>query len=312
MTVQYLVTAYGNQMHLARLVRRLADPRTPSRVAVQWDGSKERLTPLISALPVDVIEVPWAVNWGDATYLDAILRSMRMLRDSEWLVLLSGQDYPLRPAEEFHDLLATAEFAGILKFRQIEPGSETEEQRRYYYRHHWLPEPVWRTLGGARGVGRAMNMATRLPAMRAHTYFRPRPHGLPGAFATRVRRHPFAGSTRCLVGPDYFAVRRELVEELLESAEHEPELLEYFRRTAIPTESWFHTVLARRHSRELCNHVLNHTRFEHRQHPRLLGEDDLDDAKASGRFFARKFDDSSAVVLDRIDRELLGSPAGET
>lgn len=312
MTVQYLVTAYGNQTHLARLARRLADPRAPTRVAVQWDGSKERLAPRIRALGIDVLEVPWAVNWGDATYLDAVLRSMRVLRGSEWLVVLSGQDYPLRPVEEFHDLLATAPFAGILHLRQIEPGTGTEEQRRYFFRHHWLPQPVWRTLGGARGVGRAVHLATRLPVMRAHTYFRPRPHGLPGAFATRVRQHPFTGSMRCVIGPDYFALRRELVEELLDSAEHEADLLRYFRRTAIPTESWFHTVLARRHSAELRNHALHFTRFEHRQHPRLLGEDDIEDASASGRYFARKFDDSSAAVLDRIDKELLGSPAGGT
>jgi hypothetical protein len=307
MSVHYLVTAYGNQRHLRRLLHRLADA-DPAGVSVQWDESKGRLGPEIEASGARVIRPGHPIEWGDASYLDALLASIRSLSPADWLVVLSGQDYPVRPLADFHSLLGAADFAGILHSRPVEPPGRppwSEDQRRYWFRHWWVPPPLWRAAGGSRGIGRALHGVALMPGVRSRVYFRPRPRGLPGALAWRVGHDPFPAVAGCRKGPDYFALRRDLVDELLESARREPGLLDHFRRSAIPTEGWFCTVLGG-HGEELRDEVLHFTRFEGGNSPRLLEAGDLDDARRSGRYFARKFGDDSGPVLDLIDDELLG------
>jgi hypothetical protein len=310
MSVHYLVTAYGNQRHLLRVLHRLADAQ-PAGISVQWDDSKGRLGPEPAALGVNVLRPAQAIAWGDASYLDALLASMQRLPAAEWLVVLSGQDYPIRPVSHFHGMLASASFSGMLHSFAVEapgPPPWSEEQRRYFFRHRWIPPGLWRLGGGPRGIGRVLHAAASVPGVRRRAYYRPRPRGLPGALGVRVRYDPFSGQTRCRKGSDYFVLRRELVDELLDSARAEPELLHHFRRSAIPTEGWFATVLGH-HGAALRDEVLHFTRFEGKSSPRLLEPTDLDFARQSGKYFARKFSDDSGAVLDLIDEKLLGRPS---
>ena len=121
-----------------------------------------------------------------------------------------------------------------------------------------------------------------------------------------VSRFPVDAARPCRYGADQFALARPLVEELVRSAASERPLLAHFRRTFIPTESWFHTVLGHR-AGELEQQVrLHFARFDGTAHPRILGIADLAELAASPSYFARKVDASSAPLLDRIDVELLG------
>jgi hypothetical protein len=306
MSVHYLVTAYGNQRHPLRLLQRLAEA-APAGITVQWDESKGRLGPDVGALGVRVVRPARPINWGDASYLDALLDSMRSLPPAEWVAVLSGQDYPIRPVADFQRMLGDGEFAGILHSRAVEPPGAppwSEDQRRYYFRHWWVPPRLWRAAGGSRGIGRVLHAAALVPGARGRAYFRPRPRGLPAALALRIRRDPFGSSMVCRKGADYFVLRRDLVEEVLDCAGRNPQLLGHFRRSAIPTEGWFGTVLGH-HGDELRDEVLHFTRFEGNNSPRLLQTADLEAARRSDKYFARKFSDDSSPVLDLVDAELL-------
>jgi hypothetical protein len=306
-SIHYLVTAYGNQRHLLRLLQRLAEGN-PAGISVQWDQSKGHLRPEVAELGANVIRPARAIEWGDTSYLDALLASMQALPPAEWIVVLSGQDYPLRPVAAFQRMLGAATFAGILHSHPVDPPGRrpwSEDQRRYYFQHRWIPPLLWRGAGGARGIGRVVHASACLPGVRRHVYFRPRPRSLPAALGVRVQRDPFVGGRRCRKGADYFALRRELVDELLDSARREPDLLRHFRRSAIPSEGWFATVLGH-HGDQLLDEVLHFTRFEGQSSPRVLRSDDLDAARQSGKFFARKFTDDSGPVLDLIDEHVLG------
>lgn len=306
MSIHYLVTAYGNQRHLLRLLHRLTEA-DPAGVSVQWDESKGQLHRDVTTLGVNVIRPNFPIAWGDASYFDALLGSLGAIPPADWLVVLSGQDYPIRPVSMFQTMLDSAAFDGILHLTPVVPPGQdprSDDQRRYYFRHLWTPAWLWRIGGGARGIGRMLHAATSLPGMRRGLYFRTRPRGLPGALGIRVRQHLFVPPRMCRKGADYFALRWPLVEELLLSARSEPDLLRHFRRSAIPTEGWFGTVLGH-HGDSLLADVLHFTRFEGRSNPRVLELGDLDDARASGKFFARKFTDDSTPVVDCIDRELL-------
>ncbi len=50
-------------------------------------------------------------EWGNGTQLDALLESLENLatQSFDWLVILSGQDYPVRPVAELAAFLADTE-----------------------------------------------------------------------------------------------------------------------------------------------------------------------------------------------------------
>ena len=311
-SIKYLITAYGQQPHLRRLCTTVLRLDPSCSVSVQYDQSKDPLDRSMLPSPAAVIDTPRPVTWGDSSYLDALLESMRRCMDDEWrwFVLISGQDYPLRPTQDLLAHLDRTGSAGFLGSHVVEPPGArdtwTEEQRRYWFEHRWIPDTAWKIGGGARGVGRVCRAIVRLPAVRERAYYRPRPRGDSGGIGVLARRPPFGPGRSCRKGMDYFVLSRELVNELLASAREERSLLDHFRRSAIPSESWFHTVLGDRHEGELLAEPLTFSRFRGDANPRLLQTEDLRDAIAANRFFARKFDSRSTALLDRIDHELLG------
>lgn len=277
---------------------------------MQYDQSKDPLDRSLLPEPVTVIDTTGPVTWGDASYLDEILASLEhcLGEQWEWLALISGQDYPIRPTADLVASLGNA--AGVLMTRVVPPPGAfptwSEDQRRYWFKHHWIPARAWRLGGGARGIGRVCRLVISLPRVRDRAYYRSRPRGASGGIGVLARRLPFDLNMPCRKGFDYFLLRRDLAEELAASAIRQQELLDHFRHAAIPTEGWFHTVLGSAHESELVPQPLTFCRFGSSAHPRLFVETDLAEAVESQRFFARKFDESSGGLLDRIDVELLG------
>src|SRR5262245_46036309 len=104
MKVHYLVTAYHEPQHLRRLCDHLG-----KNVLVQWDSRSP--APDLGSVSVLCSRAP--ISWGDGSYLRATLDSFEALDETpfDWLVLLSGQDYPIRPIEDLESHLATTSHA---------------------------------------------------------------------------------------------------------------------------------------------------------------------------------------------------------
>lgn len=94
-----------------------------------------------------------------------------------------------------------------------------------------------------------------------------------------------------------------LIDRLLRS---DKRYAEYWMRTAIPDELVFQTILGNsRHDISTADH-LHYTKWDGGLHPGILEPLDLAHMRASGRLFARKFDEElNPGMLDRIDAELL-------
>src|SRR3954470_15359747 len=130
--VAYLVLSYTQPELVRRLVARLRG----GVVAVHHDDRRCALG------EVGALRLPAGpVEWGHGSQLAAILRSLRALREHEWdwVVLLSGQDYPVRPVAEIEASLLAADVDAFLRFRPVPPrilrrGAVDEFARRYAYR----------------------------------------------------------------------------------------------------------------------------------------------------------------------------------
>jgi hypothetical protein len=102
--VAYLVLSYVHPALVERLVATLRAGSPDAVIAVHHDDRRCALGH-VDALP------PAPIEWGHGTQLAAVLRCLRWVHeraDFDWLVLLSGQDYPVRPIPRIEAELTAA------------------------------------------------------------------------------------------------------------------------------------------------------------------------------------------------------------
>jgi Core-2/I-Branching enzyme len=281
--VAYVILSYRSPEMLARLVRTLRAGSPEATIAVHHDARRCAAPRLPAA---QFIAPAWTVEWGHGSQLAAVLRCLRWAlarSDFDWLVLLSGQDYPVRPLPAIEADLARTELDAFVETLPVGPlrlrrGRVDEFARRYHYRWGRVPGRLARTVARADPL-----VQVRTLPSGAHA-------GVPAPL--RVPAHH---------GSDWFTLSRRAVEAVVSAP---PALERRFLRTIVPTEAFAQTVLANRPDLRLAGDNRRHAVFERpgSPSPRVLGLTDVDRALASGADFARKFDD--VAVLDAIDRRV--------
>jgi hypothetical protein len=273
--IAYLVMSYTHPELVRRLVARLRG----GVVAVHHDPRRVALGP-IDALVIP----PRPIEWGHGSQLAAILRCLRWMTAHEWdwLVLLSGQDYPVRPVAAIEAELLAAPYDAFIRFKPVprrlllRRGAVDEFARRYTYR--------WRKLKGPDPFRFRLDPLVQVRTLPSGTFV-----GLPARPPLPV----FHGS-------DWFSLSRRAVETVLAAPEA---VIDHFLHTIIPTEAFVHTVLASSELR-LANDHRRYAVFDppSSPSPRVFGMGDVEEVLASGADFARKFED--LAVLDEIDRRI--------
>jgi hypothetical protein len=297
-TVAYLVVSHRNPEQVLRLVAALREGPS-SEVVVRHDDRRSHLPQAeVEDLGAHLLDDGIEVDWGSFSYLRMLLAALEWMLerlDPDWLLVLSGQDYPIRPLAEVEAFLeAAAEDAFLGSAWQLDttsrPGPRREEFfLRYAYRHYAVP----------RSTPRPPNAVRRL------LYARDLPGGLGRRLGVRRVRLPFGPGLRCYVSTDWLTLSRRAAVAVTEHARDEPGLMRFWRRTIIPSEAFFATAL-------LNDPALHIARWDRRfvlfpgpeaPHPEVLRHRDLDRLLASDAYFARKFDATvDGEVLDELDR----------
>jgi hypothetical protein len=287
--VAYLVLSHLNPEQVLRLVRALRKGPA-AEVLVRHDQRRSALTPGdVEAAGAQPIEDGIEVEWGAWSQVEGMLAGLRHAArlEPDWTLVLSGQDYPLRPMTEIEAGLAASEADAMLgSVRDIEsrrPRVDDEFFLRVAYRHYRRP--------------RGLPHLPRL--LRPLVYVR----DLPPLVGVRRLRPP---GLHHYSSADWLSLGRRGLESVL-AAGNDRALRRAFRRVAVPSESFFASVL------------LNDPRLrierDHRRflafagpglpHPETLTSADLDTAIASGADFARKFDITvDARALDLLDERI--------
>ena len=213
--------------------------------------------------------------------------------DPDWVAVVSGQDYPLRSVRDFERHLAQTPHQALLDGPwELDLSSEPPPPRRefylrYRYRHYAPPRPLAAILG--RALGR-------------RAYLRELPAGQGLRLGIRPRGHPFGPGLRCHVCSDWLTLERRAVRALLEFTRTRPHVMRHYRRTIIPSESLFATVLANAPSISVgeASRMLGFE--EGSPHPRTFLAEDVEGLLSSGMHFARKFDEGvDPRALDLLD-----------
>jgi len=297
-SVAYVVISHRNPEQVLRLARTLRAGSPDAPLLIHHDDRQSQLD--VAALAglggVQLVRSPTPVAWGWASHLDTLLRCFACALKwvpFDWLTVLSGQDYPIRPLAEIERDLLDSPYDGYVEGIEVDPPRWTRREldefsRRYFYRYRSIRNP-----------GAVLRRA--IAAARPALLVRDMPWGV---VLGRRCAAPFSPALPCRRGVDWLSLSRRSVEVVVNAAQTRPELLRHYRRTVLPTESFPHTVLHAEPALRLSSDTRRFTLWSSRSaHPALLRVADLDRILSSGADFARKFDLTiDPIVMDELDR----------
>jgi len=285
--IAYIVLAHRLPQQLARLVRRLSD--SDSAFFVHLDRSADRrhgcdlqraaVDSLAGASQVVLLK-RHACYWGNFHIVEATLEGIGAILQSrrpfDRVVLLSGQDYPIKPLSQI----------------------------RSYFAHHTheefiesFPLTAPNRWSGHRGPYNAIARVKRW-----HLHFRSRTLTLPW-------KRPFLRGVVPYGGSQWWALSMDCIEYIWGFVQREHRFLAYFRNTFIPDELFFHTIISNSAFAErVSGHDLTFADWSRPgpPYPATLDRTYLQTLCDSPKLFARKFDmDEDPGLLDLIDANLL-------
>jgi hypothetical protein len=311
MRIAYVLQTYRLLDQVGRLIDTLQRGCPDDLIVVVHSGSRDELAALARRQRIDCVlkAAPARGRFGLVdSYMSALRWLQRQGKPYDWVVLLSGQDYPIRPLSAFRETLTRSPVDGYFYFfdpldpraaacgRMAWPANEAQD--RYFYRYGSLMDDI--SVAG--------RIALKLPKMalaltqryRINTSF-----GL--AVGRRAKAMPFCDRLRLYAGSYWHIIRRECAETLVRFADENPDVVDYFRHVVLPDEAFIQTVLVNTKTFRLSPDDLRYYDFSHSRHgnSKTLGPTDLAAAFASQCFFARKFDTAAhPEILDDLDRRV--------
>jgi core-2/I-Branching enzyme len=287
--VAFLVLAHRGPEQLGRLVRRLLAPGTTVYVHVDRRTAPGVHDAIVAALPDDErvhrlarVATPWSA-WGP---VEATLRGLETIlagpAPPAHVVLLSGQDYPLRPA------------GAIAGFLAEHPG-------RSFVASWPMPSALY---GRGGGMFRLRYWHTPMRGRRLRI-------PIPRRYPAGVR--PYGGSA-------FMVLDRETARAALEFTRGRPDVARFHRHIWAVDEHHIQTAVHNSPRADAVigenlwhmewtpgaahPHIFTSADFERLAH--AAGHSSAAGGEARAKLFARKFDvERDARVLDRIDAELL-------
>jgi hypothetical protein len=237
---------------------------------------------------VEFVQPSLRTRWGTFTPVEALLLALRQLaaRENapEWVTILSGTSYPIKPAAEITAELRQSRFDAYLFSVRIDPRNLRDERDRFsYQRWHGF------RLGFLPYIGKGFKLRWRPIDVRS-----PYLPWLDGPFSSRFP---------CYMGEAWFSARMRVVRMILDFHDRRPALARHLRNRRNTLEVYIHSVVRNTAGLNVSNDCKQFVDWsEWQDHPRTLTTRDFQALLASGAHFARKFDpDVDADILERLD-----------
>lgn len=316
MTVAFVLQTYKALDQIELLARTLAQGTQDRFVVVCHRGSKGDRDRLTDAEGVDHV-VPSPGGRSRFGMLDGLISAMRWLeaqpKGYDWLVVMSGQDYPIRPLAELEAELQSSSYDGY--FPHFDAMNEAEASappwqwsrdlvdERYHFNYALLKENVSTFERALLKVPRHLLQWTSRN-FRIHTSFAL-------MLGCRPAETPFSPEFKLYGGNYWMTINRKAVRTILAFVDARPDIVHYFRGVISPEEGFLPTILANDSRLRLSRKDLRYTDFARSRHGvfKELRMEDLAQAFASGCYIARKFDfQRDPAVLEALN-EAIGRPA---
>lgn len=235
------------------------------------------------------------------SYLDALTWLFTNQIAFDWLINLTGQDYPIQPIGEIEAFLATTHYDGFLEYFDVlssqSQWSIHEGYSRYFYQYKQLSATVSDRLQKMLKPLKSINYIQ--PWIRFNCSYDLR-------IGVKATTTPFNQSFKCYGGSFFCTLSRRCVEYLYTYIAKNPGFVQYCRSTSISVECFIQTILANSELFNLCNDCKRYFDFTKAQDgsPSILTKDDYEPLAKSQAHFARKFDMAlDHHILNLIDKK---------
>ena len=305
-------------LRLSETIRRLS-PR--ARVLIRHNRPSGYIdADQAAAAGADLLVSDIPTRWGSWSLVAATLEAFAEVRrrhDPDWVVLISGQDYPIRRLDEWEAELLAGDCDAVLPAERLGEGRfglrprEERDGLVMRYTHRWYPLPQ---LGIVPRLPRLLVRAVRavwyeylfkLQALLVLNEL-PRSHGW--MLGARRRRVPWTPERPSYKGEQWVALSRRALDATLEG-DRAQGWQRYFATTLVPDDAYFQTLLINDPVMRVRRERVSWLRWEQdvtKPHPVTLDRATLAEALASGAPFARKFDEAAALgLLDEVDDAVL-------
>lgn len=308
MKVCYLIQSHKNPEQIARLVRVIKKMSSMDFVLISHDfTSCDHVKTLVQDLAgVEVISCK--NERGDfslvQSYLDAVHWLFSHNIKFDWIINLSGQDYPTQPLTLFKKSFAETAYDGYFKYFEVlseqSPWGIKNGFLRYFYQYFRLSGLLspWQ-----RGLLKPLVFLVNnvQPFFKVDTSY-----GFMVGFSASIS--PFNENFLCYGGSYWKILSRKCVEFLYNFSNEHPELISYFSKTLISDESFIQSILLNSKKFNFCNYNYWHVDFLDSQHghPSVLTSKDFSVLSNDDVYFARKFDMvQDSKILDMLDARIL-------
>jgi hypothetical protein len=287
----YIILAHKNPAQVSRLIERLDDKRSSFFLHVDKKCGDEMLKD-IQIRNAEVNKVKRAVaNWGEYGLVQAVLNSLQAIRDTgiyfDYIILLSGQDYPIKPNKAIDRFLQASSYSIFLEHfslpndKKWQPSGGMYRVNKYFFGFKWYQRYLAKVVNG---------IGIILPALRRR---------IPSDMK------PYSGSI-------WWIIDQYTMFYILDFVNKNPGYVRYHRSTFAADEVFFHMLLLNTEDEKIrkgiSNTNLHHIRWKDikSSHPEIMLTEHFHELKRSSAMFARKFDVTvDTDILDLIDKYCL-------
>jgi hypothetical protein len=320
MKVLYLIVSHTNPDQVIRLVNTIKQQSAEAQVVIHHDFAKSELdrTALSHLTDIHILEDYVSVQWGEFSMVEMELHCIDWILthaiEFDWLVLISGQDYPIKPLSEIEHFLATTDYDGFMEYFLAEDppanppphGLHWSKQTgigRFFYHYHWkltLPRLLTSVLYRLAQMINGRQPWINLLAGRKRASKRGR-----AVIGIRCFNTPFTAEFKCYAGSQWYTLSDACVRYISEFVQQNPNYVAHYRHTLIPDESFFQTILLNQPKFKIFNNNQRYISWDSQSATILMTSKQFEELIQSGQHFARKFDSSvDNIILDLLDQHL--------
>lgn len=316
MRVAFLILSHKRPAQLVRLLNTLRSQLPDSPIVVHHDVHGEECPgALIESIDnVHLLTSGKRVIWGDHSLAEVYCWSLAWMFERlefDWVVLLSAQDYPIKPLDGLADDLAINNADAVFQAAPISQMptflSRMNMRHRYYFQYRTAAADGQGILPGRlRGFlhwstgGSIVALNLMQPLFKIYR----RPDRIPYRFGWRACHLPYDANWPCWKGSSWFALSRKALEYTLNYMTDHAEYVSYCSRTMHSDESMVATIVCNSPNLRVANRDVTYTRWTTVKsgHPDIFQAADLHELIGVPQYFARKFDiDRDSRILDELD-----------
>lgn len=298
MKISYLILAHTDPHHCGRLIAALDNGQNNFFIHVDRKVRLEQFSNAVSPSPkIMFLNKRKKVSWGGFSIVAAtnllVREALQHAEPSDYYVLLSGLDYPIKSNTAIADFLgshAGKQYLRYIKIVDCPPLHHKIAKYRLTDLHRRIAQPI----------------ETIFNRVLPHRSF------IPGLI-------PY-------FGPQWWALTHECMSYVLSFIDKNPRFVNFYRFAGIPDEMFFHTIVLNSGYLQHTDTSVTPTKWDTletpvpeagdhikyidwtltREQPAILDERDFEQLQKSPFLFARKFTTGkSSALINRINRELL-------